>query len=263
MILDEIVAHKREEVQARQSRTTLTVLQELVAAQPPARSLLDALRRPGVQVIAEVKRRSPSAGQLAANVDPAGQATTYARFGAAAISVLTDERFFGGTLADLEEVRRHVSLPVLRKDFVLNQYQVLESRAHGADAVLLIAAVLDASDLGDLLEYSRMLGMDAHVEVHDASELETALGVGAPLIGINNRDLRTFQTDLRTTCELAPLVPPEHVLVSESGISSRADVQLLASVGVSAVLVGEALMRAPDPEAAVRELTRTEEPTQA
>ncbi|MEJ7654560.1 MAG: indole-3-glycerol phosphate synthase TrpC [Chloroflexia bacterium] len=181
-------------------------------------------------------------------------AALYADFGAAAISVLTDARYFGGSLNDLVAVRSEVGLPVLRKDFILNEYQVLESRAWGADAVLLIVSALDQDDLADLLEYARVLGMDALVEVHDATELEAALEVGAPIIGVNNRNLRTLKVDLQTTVDLAPLVPSGHFLVSESGVSGWADVEMLGAVGVGAVLVGEALMRAADPAAKLREL---------
>ncbi len=254
MILDEILEHKREELRQRQQDTPLGVLQDLAAGQAPARSLRTALMGGSVRVIAEVKRRSPSKGLLAAELDPARAAATYASSGAAAISVLTDEKFFGGSLEDLRAVRREVDLPILRKDFVLNGYQVVEARAHGADAVLLIAAALDADDLGDLLEETRVHGMGALVEVHTEDELELALGCGAPLIGINNRDLQTFTTDLDTTRRLAPLVPDGHVIVSESGINSREQVQELANLGVHAVLVGEALVTAPSAAAKLQEL---------
>jgi len=253
-MLEEILAHKREETQLRQAERSLSTLQEMAAAQPHARSLRAALSPGRVRVIAEVKRRSPSAGELAAEVDPAVRAALYADFGAAAISVLTDARYFGGSLNDLVAVRSEVGLPVLRKDFILNEYQVLESRAWGADAVLLIVSTLDQDDLADLLEYARVLGMDALVEVHDATELEAALEVGAPIIGVNNRNLRTLKVDLQTTVDLAPLVPSGHFLVSESGVSGWADVEMLGAVGVGAVLVGEALMRAADPAAKLREL---------
>ncbi|MBA2363460.1 MAG: indole-3-glycerol phosphate synthase TrpC, partial [Chloroflexia bacterium] len=213
-----------------------------------------ALTSGRVRVIAEVKRRSPSRGLLVANLDPARTATTYANHGAAAISVLTDEKYFGGSLADLQSVRRAVDLPILRKDFVLNGYQVVEARAYGADAVLLIAAALDADDLNDLLEETRVLGMDALVEVHTEEEMELALGCGAPLIGINNRDLQTFTTDLETTRRLAPLVADGHVLVSESGIHSGAQVRELARLGVHAVLVGEALVTATNAAEKLQEL---------
>lgn len=254
MILDDILAHKREEVRRQQERTPLGELQERAGAQPPARSLRHALSGGDIRVIAEVKRRSPSKGELAAGLDPARTAGAYADFGAAAISVLTDEKFFGGDLGDLEAVRAAVDLPVLRKDFVLGEYQVLQSRAHGADAVLLIVAALDRDDLSRLLEYTRILGMDALVEAHTAEEMDMTLDCGAGIVGINNRDLRTFETDLETTRRLAPLVPDGHVLVSESGIHSREQVVELQKLGVNAVLVGEALVSAPDPARKLREL---------
>lgn len=254
MILDDILANKRDEVRERQRQTPLACLQEQAAAQSHARSLRDALSGSDVRVIAEVKRRSPSRGALAPGLDPARVAGIYADFGAAAISVLTDEKFFGGTLADLAAVRQEVDLPILRKDFILNQYQVLESRAYGADAVLLIAGVLDRDDLSDLLEYVRVLGMDALVEVHTEAEMELALSCGAGIIGVNNRDLKTFTTDIDTTRRLAPLVPSGHLLVSESGINSREQVAMLRKLGVRAVLVGEALMAAPSASKKLQEL---------
>ncbi len=254
MILDEILTHKRGEVAARRSEVPLAQLQEFAAQQAPARPFGDALRGGDVRVIAEVKRRSPSKGTLAPELDPARMAGTYADFGAAAISVLTDEKFFGGSLDDLAAVRREVSLPLLRKDFILGEYQVLETRAYGADAVLLIAGVLDRDDLARLIEYSCLLGMDALVEVHTEEDLDLALGSAAPIIGINNRDLTTFQTNLETTCKLAPLVPPEHVLVSESGIHTREQMESLGKLGVNAVLVGEALVSARSAAEKLREL---------
>jgi indole-3-glycerol phosphate synthase len=255
-LLDEILEHKSGELRERQTRVPLGLLQERAAEQPPARSMARALVGGGVRVIAEVKRRSPSKGLLAAELDPARTAGTYAAYGAAAISVLTDEKFFAGSLEDLEAVRRAVDLPVLRKDFVLSGYQVVEARAHGADAVLLIVAALDPDSLSDLLQEARLLGMDALVEVHTEEEMEAALDCGAPLIGVNNRDLRTFVTDLETTRRLAPMVPDGHVLVSESGIHSREQVEELGRLGVHAVLVGEALVSAPSAGEKLRELVR-------
>jgi indole-3-glycerol phosphate synthase len=253
-MLDEIVAHKREETRERQAHRPLSRLQELAAARPPARPFGAALRGADVAVIAEVKRRSPSKGPLAPGLVPADTARLYEGAGAAAISVLTDARYFGASLDDLEAVRGAVDTPVLRKDFILGEYQVLESRAFGADALLLIAAALGRDDLSDLVEYARILGMEALVEVHDEAELDAALDAGAPLIGINNRDLRTFETDLGTTRRLAPLVPDRHLVVSESGIRERRQVEELRRLGVRAVLVGEALVTAPSPAAKLREL---------
>ena len=254
MILEEILAHKREELHERQARVPLGELQEKAARQGPVRSLRGALEGGEVRVIAEVKRRSPSKGVLAAELDPARVAGTYADYGAAAISVLTDGRYFGGSLEDLDAVRREVELPILRKDFTLSGYQVVEARAHGADAVLLIVAALDPDDLSDLLEEARLLGMDALVEVHTEEELERALDCGAPLVGINNRELRTFETDLDTTRRLAPLVPDGHLVVSESGIRTREHVEEMGRLGVHAVLVGEALVSAPSAGEKLREL---------
>ncbi len=254
MILDEILEHKRQELERRMREVPLGRLRELAEAREPPRSLSRALSGPEVAVIAEVKRRSPSAGELDTHLDPARLAGIYAANGAAAISVLTDERYFGGTLEDLAAVRREVDVPVLRKDFVINEYQVMEARAHGADVVLLIVRALDKDYLADLLEYTRELRMEALVEVHDEAELETALDCGAPIIGVNNRDLATFHTDLEVTRRLAPLVPDEHLLVSESGIRTREQVQSLKALGVAAVLVGESLVRSGDPAAKLREL---------
>lgn len=254
MILDEILANKRDELRERQKVVSLAELQERVAAQQPARSLADALSGDTVRVIAEVKRRSPSAGDLAANLDPATLAVVYADSGASAISVLTDRKYFSGTLDDLVVVREAVSLPVLRKDFIISEYQVLESRAFGADAVLLIVRALDSDDLSDLLDYARTLGMQALVEVHAEEELDTALDAGADVIGINNRDLAHFTTDLDVTRRLAPRVPDGHVVVSESGIRSREQIESLRRVGVHTVLVGESLVRHADPGEKLREL---------
>lgn len=254
MILDEILAHKREEVQRSRARTPEMELERMASAQTPPRSLLAALRAAPVAVIAEVKRRSPSRADIYPLLDPPAVARSYAEAGAAAISVLTDERFFGGSLADLRAVRQAVDLPLLRKDFTVNAYQVLEGRAYGADAVLLIAGVLDTAELRALREYASSLGMDALVEVHTEEQLESAVASGAEIIGINNRDLRTFATTLEPTLRLAPLVPADRMIVGESGIGSRADVERLAMAGVGAVLVGESLLRSPDPAAKLREL---------
>lgn len=254
MILDEILANKREELEARQREVPLSELQERAAKQPRARSLAESLSGTDVRVIAEVKRRSPSAGEMAADLDPARMAALYAANGASAVSVLTDRKYFNGSLDDLTAVREAVDIPILRKDFVLNEYQVIESRAYGADAVLLIVRALDPDDLSDLLEYARLLGMDALVEVHTEREMEVALDCGAPVIGVNNRDLSTFTTDLEVTRGLAPMVPDGHVLVSESGIGTREQIVTLKGMGVRAVLVGESLVRSSDPARKLREL---------
>jgi indole-3-glycerol phosphate synthase len=205
------------------------------------------LDRPGqVRILAEIKRASPSAGVLRAEFDPVAIARIYEKHGAAAISVLTDETFFQGSLEHLRAVRAAVSLPVLRKDFLLDRYQVLEARCAGADAILLIAEILDDTTLRQMLSEAERLGMQALVELYDAENLPRVVASGAKLIGINNRDLRTFGTRLEHTLDLAPRLPPDCCLVSESGIRTYDDVRRLQAAGVRAVLVGETLMRAPD-----------------
>jgi indole-3-glycerol phosphate synthase len=204
--------------------------------------------------VAELKPRSPSRGAIRPDFDPVGCAKAYADAGAAALSVLTDARYFGGELGLLDAVRRAVDLPLLRKDFLIDPYQVDEARAHGADAVLLIVAALDAAGLRALRERALEHGLDALVEVHDERELDAALGAGADLLGINNRDLRSFEVDLGVTERLAPRVPEGVVIVAESGILSGEDVHRLEAAGAHAVLVGEALMREPDVGLALRRL---------
>jgi len=222
---------------------------------PPARDLAAALQRPGeVAVIAEVKRRSPGAGPIRPELDPGALGAGYRARGAAAVSVLTDREWFGGSPSDLRAVRERVDIPVLRKDFVLHEVQVAEARAMGADAVLLIVRILEQERLTRLLEAAEGWGMAALVEVHDGEELERALHAGARLLGINNRDLATFTTDLEVTLGLLPSVPRGVPVVSESGIRTRADVERLGEEGVHAVLVGESLLRAPDPPRALAEL---------
>lgn len=215
--------------------------------------------RTSISVIAEIKKASPSRGLIRQDFDPETIARSYEKAGAAAISVLTDQTFFGGSLQDLTMVRRAVSIPVLRKDFIVDRYQLLESRVAGADAVLLIAAVL-GQELAEFLEMSRSLGLEVLVETHTEEEVLLALASGAPIIGINNRDLKTFEVNLRTTLDLAPLVPTDRVLVSESGIRDKQDLIRLAGAGVRAVLVGETLMRAEDPGQKLKELVDPEMP---
>jgi indole-3-glycerol phosphate synthase len=245
-VLDRIVETKRIEIAELRGREA--AVRAAAAVAEPAPPFVAALvRGPCVAVIAEVKRRSPSAGDIRGGASAAEVAAIYAAAGAAAISVLTDRVHFGGELADLQEARRQVTLPLLRKDFTLDALQVYEAKAAGASAVLLIVRLLDDAQLADLAALAAELGLAALVEVHDERELERAADVGARLIGINNRDLATLRTDLGTTLRLAPLVPRECVLIGESGIGSAQDVALLAAAGVSAVLVGESLMRAEDP----------------
>jgi indole-3-glycerol phosphate synthase len=254
-ILSTIVASKRREVEERRARTPERDLEARLAGAPPVRDFRAALERgPGAQVIAEVKKASPSAGVLRADFDPVAIARTYAAHGAAAISVLTDEPFFQGRLSYLEAIRAAVAPPLLRKDFILDRYQLLEARAAGADAVLLIAEILDDASLARLLRQSRDLGLQALVELHDPENLVRVLACGARLVGVNNRDLRTFDTRLEHTLEVAGRVPPDCCLVSESGIRTRADLLRLQEAGVRAVLIGETFMRAADIGAKLDEL---------
>ena len=250
--LQTIVAHKREEVAARKRERPLETL--ALDTAPPARGFASALRCSGISVIAEIKRRSPSKGALRADLDPLAVARGYESGGAAAISVLTDERFFGGSAADLVAVREVVSLPVLRKDFIIEAWQIHESRAIGADAILLIVRALDDAQLREYLELTRRLGIGALVEVHDEAEIERALSAGAEIVGVNNRDLDTFDVSLETALRLAEQIPPDRLRVAESGIQQRADVIRLQQAGYDAVLVGEALMRSDDPGAKLGEL---------
>ncbi|MFQ6058016.1 MAG: indole-3-glycerol phosphate synthase TrpC [Anaerolineae bacterium] len=254
MILQRIVEHKREELTERKAAVPEPELRRHAVSAPPPADFAAALTAPGVSLIAEIKRASPSAGPLRADFDPLALARTYVQNGARALSVLTDERFFGGTLAHLTAVKAVSSSPALCKDFFLDPYQLYEARAAGADAVLLIVAILDDVQLADLLTLTRELSMAALVEVHDEGELDRALAVGPRIVGVNNRDLRDFSVRLETTLRLRPRIPDGTIVVAESGIHTRADVQRLAEAGVDAVLVGTALMRAADVGAKVREL---------
>jgi indole-3-glycerol phosphate synthase len=254
-ILDKIVASKRQEIDAARSREPEQALEERLAGAPAVRDFRAALERPGgIQVIAEVKKASPSAGVLRADFDPVAIARAYAAHGAACISVLTDAPFFQGSLADLTAVREAVPVPVLRKDFILERYQLLEARAAGADAVLLIAEILPGPELSRLLREAGQLGLQALVELYDAANLPRVLDSGARLVGINNRDLRSFVTRLEHTLELLADLPADCCIVSESGIRTRADVLRLQEAGVRAVLVGETFMRAADVGAKLDEL---------
>ncbi len=256
-ILDRIVTYKREEVAAARRRVPEAALEDQVAALPPARDFRAALEAgPGVQVIAEVKKASPSAGVLRADFDLVAIATAYEANGAACISVLTDEPSFQGRLEYLRQIRAAVTCPLLRKDFLLDRYQILEARAAGADAVLLIAEILPGETLPRLLAQVQDLGLQALVELYDRDNLPRVLAAGARLVGVNNRDLRTFRTSLDHTLEVAKEVPPDVCLVSESGIRDRDDVRRLQSAGVRAVLVGESLMRAADVGAQLRALLK-------
>lgn len=254
-ILDRIVASKLREIAEARDCLPEGELERRLAAAPPVRDFRAALEQPGeVQVIAEVKKASPSAGVIRADFDPVAIARTYEANGTAAISVLTDAPFFQGSLAFLSAIRSAVAPPLLRKDFILDRYQLLEARAAGADAILLIAEILDGDQLPRLLREAGELGLQALVELYETANLPRVLDSGARLIGVNNRDLRTFVTRLEHTLELAPRLPRDCCLVSESGIGTRADVDRLQAAGVQAVLVGETLMRAPDPGRKLREL---------
>jgi indole-3-glycerol phosphate synthase len=256
-ILDKILAVKRDEVAAARAARSFADVDAATRAAGPLRPFAEALRRPAgapVRVLSEIKRASPSAGPIRPGADPAEIAADYASAGAAAISVLTDTQFFDGDLAFLARVRERVALPLLRKDFTIDAYQIAEARAAGADAVLLIVAALDASHLAELYAAARSYGLAALVEVHDLAEADVALNLGATLVGVNHRDLRTFTIDMSLTRKIADLVPKDTILVGESGIRSAADVRMLAEARADAILVGEHLMRAPSPGAALREL---------
>lgn len=254
MILDEIVRHRREDVARDRVRTPASALRQSAVYGEPRRGFLAALSAPGRHVIAEVKKASPSKGLIRADFDPVAIAREYAAAGASAISVLTEERYFQGRGEYLTRVRAEVRVPLLRKDFVFDPYQITEARALGADAVLLILAMLDDALLRDLRAAADETGLDSLIEVHDEEELERALAAGAPLVGINNRDLRTFETSLAVSERLAACAGGRAVLVGESGIESRADVERLERCGVRRFLVGETLMRAPRPGDKLREL---------
>jgi indole-3-glycerol phosphate synthase len=254
-VLTDIVAGVRLDLDRRRAVASEADLRAALSDVDPPRDPMPALRGPGSSVIAEVKRRSPSKGDLAEIADPAALARQYAAGGAAAISVLTEERRFGGSLADLRAVRAAVDTPLLRKDFVVEPYQVLESRTAGADLVLLIVAALDDDLLRRLHDQARELGMAVLVEVHDEPETARAVDLGAELVGVNARNLKTLDVDPDTFGRLAPQVPADRVLVAESGISTAVDVKRYVAEGARAVLVGEALVKDGDPEGAVRAMT--------
>jgi indole-3-glycerol phosphate synthase len=257
-ILQTIVAKKRDEVAASKATRDLATLRREAEALGAQRDFVGALRTAaetrGAAVIAEVKKASPSKGVLRADFRPAEIAASYERHGAAALSVLTDAPFFQGSREALEAARAACALPVLRKDFLIDPWQLFEARAMGADCILLIAAILDDAELADFEATAHALGMAVLVEVHDEGELERALRLATPLVGVNNRNLRTFEVSLETTLAMLPRIPPGRIVVSESGIHAPADVARLRAVGVRTYLVGEAFMRAPDPGAALARL---------
>jgi indole-3-glycerol phosphate synthase len=246
MILDRIVAVKREEVASLKEVRPLPQLQEAIEGLPPTRDFRRAINGKPCTIIAEVKRSSPSKGRIREDFDAVKIAAIYQAYGAQAISVLTDEQFFEGKGEYLAEIKKTVALPLLRKDFVIDAYQLYETRALGADAVLLIAAILEQEQLQEYIQLAVHLGLTPLVEVHTDTELAKALAVGAAVIGINNRNLQTFTTDLATTLALAPLIPSGKIVVTESGINTRGDIERLLAAGVHCFLIGEALMRAAD-----------------
>ncbi|MEW5801545.1 MAG: indole-3-glycerol phosphate synthase TrpC [bacterium] len=257
-MLDEILAHKRSEVARKKLSVPLRELEEKSKASPPARDFQKALKgsneQDEISIIAEIKKASPSRGVIRKDFDPLSIAECYQQNGAAAISILTDRKFFQGDLAYLQMVRDITSIPLLRKDFIIDAYQIYEAKVAGADALLLIAAALSRAELSDFLALSSSLGLHVLLEVHNQEELEKALMTEAPIIGINNRDLKTFQVDLSVTGRLAPLIPHDRVIVSESGIHHAQDLHFLKSLGVHAVLVGEAFMAKEDIGRAIQEL---------
>lgn len=253
-VLDSIIAGVREDLAAREQACSMDALKERASRLPGARDARQILAGKEVAVIAEVKRSSPSKGELAEISDPAALATEYEAGGAACISVLTENRRFGGSLADLDAVRSKVDIPVLRKDFIVTPYQVWEARAHGADMVLLIVAALEQIALESLVERVHSLGMTALVEVHEAEEVARAADAGARVIGINARNLKTLEVDRGTFARVAPLIPDGIVTVAESGIRDSHDVVEYARMGADAVLVGEALVKDRDPRTAVAEM---------
>ena len=257
-ILKKIVARKREEIAGRAAATPIEQVRELAATADPVRGFADALARKVAAgqagVIAEIKKASPSKGVLREDFDPVAIAVSYADYGAACLSVLTDVDFFQGADAYLQQARGACDLPVIRKDFIVDPYQVYEARALGADCILLIVACLEDAQMAELNALAQELGMDVLVEVHDAAELERALAVPGRLLGVNNRNLRTFDVSLRTTLDLLPRIPDERLVVTESGIHTRDDVRLMREHDVHAFLVGEAFMRADNPGERLAEL---------
>ncbi|MDO8716278.1 MAG: indole-3-glycerol phosphate synthase TrpC [Dehalococcoidales bacterium] len=257
MILDDIVAAKRIELAAVQRHTSLLQLQRRAQAQSPALDFATSLSGEDIRLIAEVKKASPSAGIIRADFNPTEIAQIYADNGAAAISVLTETKYFKGNLDYLKDIREALGdrrVPLLRKDFIFDPYQVYESRAYGSDSLLLIVAILTPDKLKNLLALSREIGMEPMVEVHDEAEVKVALDSNARIIGINNRDLKTFKTDLTTTKRLRPLIPEDRIVISESGIKNRNDIANVKQWGVDAVLIGESLMASHDIAAKMREL---------
>lgn len=254
MILNEIISTTWKLLEVRKAQRSIDILDCAVMNQQPPVDFAAALNAPGIGLIAEIKRASPSKGPLAPDLDADSLARTYQASGASAISVLTETEYFKGSLTDLETVRKAVNIPILRKDFIVDPYQVWEARASGADAVLLIAAALPASDMIRLLKTIEGMAMTALIEVHNRIELERVLELDPKVIGINNRNLADFTVTLDTTMQLLDMIPKDKIIVSESGIHTRNDVQMLEKAGVNAILVGEALVKSPDPSVKIKEL---------
>jgi len=258
MILDDIIANKTVEVKESKNSLPLELIIEQIKDALPSRNFFNAIKPDGkLKIISEVKHASPSKGVFRDDFDPVQIAKSYSRGGASAISVLTDEKYFRGSLTYLKNIRAEVDTPLLRKDFIIDPYQVYEARLFGADAILLIVAALDQSILKELLDLTRQLDMNAIVEIHDEAELQRALDAGSRIIGINNRDLRTFDVDLNVSINLSKKVPADKIVVAESGISSIEDIDRLRGEGVHVFLIGETFMKAPDPGLKLKELIKS------
>lgn len=254
-MLAQIISHKRMEVEDRKQEVSLSILKAKLTDMGKTRSFKEAISKPGgINLIAEIKKASPSRGALSDDFDPVELARVYEENGAAAISVLTDEKFFQGNVHFLPEIRRATGIPLLRKDFIIDEYQIYESRISGADAILLIASVLSREEINTFLSLGRDLSLDCLVEVHREEELGKVLNTPAEIIGINNRNLETFHVDLSTTAHLKRLIPRDRIVVSASGIRSREDVERLAEQGIDAILVGESLLRSRDIRKKMEEL---------
>ncbi|HDP36113.1 MAG TPA: indole-3-glycerol phosphate synthase TrpC [Candidatus Hydrogenedentes bacterium] len=258
-MLDEIVQHKRKEVAARKTRMPLRVIEDRLQKPMRIKDFRTALRREGISIIAEIKRRSPSRGDILPDVDAVKLAALYEQAGARAISILADNKYFGGSLEDITKVSNHTKLPCLCKEFIIDPYQIYEARLAGADAILLIVRILTDDELKSFLREATALGMAALVETHNETEIKRALDVGASIIGINNRDLDTLQVDVNTTLRLKKLVPGGNTLVSESGIKTRREVKMLENGGVDALLIGESLLTSNDIRAQLEALLHDDE----
>jgi len=254
MFLDKIISIKKEEVAHLKQTRPLQELKEVIQDLPPVRDFRKAISGKDSTIIAEVKKRSPSKGILREDFDPIKIASIYERNGAAAVSVLTDQEFFSGNKQYLGDIKQNVRLPLLRKDFIIDSYQVYETRSFHGDAVLLIACLLEEKQLREYIHLSESLGLSALVEIHSRKELDKALATGADIIGINNRDLKTFSTDLKTSLDIAPHIPADKIIISESGIHGRRDIEMLMKAGIRAFLIGETLVLSDDISKKLREL---------